>query len=496
MKYKKIYALMIEIVILLLFSIDINMTNIPELEIYNNQILKLLVPSKKCKLSSDKTLFLFSNIRNVSEEIIKKYKIIEYKNKLNSFITYYMDDDEYKLYEDLFFSQGIIRSDCIYSDNNFFITRRITNLIKNKKQLLRINKFKKFNHLYNFQIFYKDTLYMNYNEMKKIFKEEYNFMAETYNYPIDKDVIEKKFINYTLDINDLWLVKPKNACWGFGIYILDSLRKITKNEFLISKYITNLDLINNKKYDLRLHVLVSGLKPLRIYLNKEFIVRIATKDFSLNIKNIKNKYIHLTNTGLNLNNEGFINPNDTNIENSNMWDTKTYSNHLINKNIDFNKINDKIKDIIIKSIISVYKNLTLEENQNNLNDINFYEILGYDIIIKDDYEPILLEINDSPTVVYHNKIDKLIKTNLVIDTLNIVGISLFRKIFFLKNIQKYKNNSVEYNANNALCELTRPKGDYELIFPLKTNIKIYKKYFRNINTKENQLFWEILLKDF
>ena len=97
-------------------------------------------------------------------------------------------------------------------------------------------------------------------------------------------------------------------------------------------------MINNKKYDLRLHVLVSGLKPLRIYLNKEFIVRISTKDFSLNIKNIKNKYIHLTNTGLNLNNEGFINPNYTNIENSNMWDTKTYSKHLINKNIDFNKI--------------------------------------------------------------------------------------------------------------------------------------------------------------
>ena len=137
-KYCKVIKLILstnydkKILYLLLFSIDINMTNIPELEIYNNQIIKLLVPSKKCKLSSDKTLFLFSNLRNVSEEIIKKYKIIEYKNKLNSFITYYMDDDEYKLYEDLFFSQGIIRSDSIYSDNNFFITRRTTNLIKMK----------------------------------------------------------------------------------------------------------------------------------------------------------------------------------------------------------------------------------------------------------------------------------------------------------------------------------------------------------------------------
>ena len=55
---------------------------------------------------------------------------------------------------------------------------------------------------------------------------------------------------------------------------------------------------------------------------------------------------------------------------------------------------------------------------------------------------------------------------------------------------KYKNFNVEDNVNNALCELTRPRGDYELIFPLKSNINTYKKYFRNINTKENELFWE------
>jgi len=47
-----------------------------------------------------------------------------------------------------------------------------------------------------------------------------------------------------------------------------------------------------------------------------------------------------------------------------------------------------------------------------------------------------------------------------------------------------------------LCELTRPRGDYELIFPLKNNIDTYKKYFANINTKENEIFWKKIKKGY
>ena len=33
------------------------------------------------------------------------------------------------------------------------------------------------------------------------------------------------------------------------------------------------------------------------------------------------------------------------------------------------------------------------------------------------------------------------------------------------------------NVDNALCELERPRGIYELAFPLKNNIEKYKKFF-------------------
>ena len=91
-----------------------------------------------------------------------------------------------------------------------------------------------------------------------------------------------------------------------------------------------------------------------------------------------------------------------------------------------------------------------------------------------------------PSLGIGDKVDEPIKTNLFADTLNIVGISLFSRE---KHYNKLKKNYIEDSVNNALCELYRPRGDYELIFPLNENIEKYKKYFIN-NNQENILFWE------
>ena len=42
------------------------------------------------------------------------------------------------------------------------------------------------------------------------------------------------------------------------------------------------------------------------------------------------------------------------------------------------------------------------------------------------------------------------------------------------DVYKY-DNPIEENVDNALCELKRHRGVYELEFPLKNNIEKYKK---------------------
>ena len=289
--------------------------------------------------------------------------------------------------------------------------------------------------------------------MKKLFYNDFDYIPETYCYPKEKNIIEKKFKDYVLNISDLWILKPSNWYGGNGISFLRTIKNITLKEFVLSKYIQDIHLINSKKYDLRFNVLISGLKPLRIYFYKEGLVRIASEIFSLNINSIKNKFIHLTNTDVNKFNKNFIKPNNSYSKKANTWNIFMYKTFLKENNIDWKFIKFKIEDIIIKSIISVYHNLTLEIEKNNLNEQNYFEILGFDILI-------------------------------------LIGI-----VPFSRNNKESLNSHLKFNSNinekinNALCELEGPKGNYELIFPKKENINIYKKYFLN-NSEENKKFWK------
>ena len=490
----KLLPILIIILITSIFSIiNPNLTNVPELLNEHNQTLKLLVPHTNCKYCQN-TLFFTSDLRNKKEDLNNNYDIIEYENKKHYFVTYYLGDEEYEQYETLLAQHGLIKSITALADNNFYFSKRCLSLIKKYKDFMKLNNFKKYYRFFGYQILMKDTLYKSYREMKKEFNDDYNYMSETYYYPDDKEIIKEKFGNYELNINNLWLLKPAHLWGGFGVRIFKSLKNVKVKSFLLNKYVTNLDLINNKKYDLRLYILVTGLKPLRIYFNQEGLIRIAAKNFTLKEEFIKNRYVHLTNTGVNSINKDFIIPDNTSNEEANIWNLHMYEKRLKKMNVDYNELKHKIHDIIIKSIISVYKNLTLEQSQNDLNDINFYDLLGYDIIITKDFEPILLEINSGPSIVYHNQLDKPIKTNLLVDTLNLVGISMFNKNILVYRNKKIKNN-VKFNVQNAICELNRPRGDYELIFPLKENINKYKKYFKGKNSEENEMFWNIIQKN-
>ena len=122
----------------------------------------------------------------------------------------------------------------------------------------------------------------------------------------------------------------------------------------------------------------------------------------------------------------------------------------------------------------------------DIDDRNVYTILGIDILITDKFEPILLEINNKPILSINNIVDEPIKTNLFADTLNIVGISLFSRQQHYKRLNR--KDTIDESVNNALCELNRPRGDYDLIFPLGKNIEKYKKFFIE-NNQENILFW-------
>ena len=99
-------------------------------------------------------------------------------------------------------------------------------------------KIQKISHtLYSTKEFKKDTGYLKYKKLHDLYPEEYNFFPETYIIK-NKSNVPEKFLNYKVDLNDLWIQKPLIGYGGVGIGIYLGPKSL-KNNIVLVKYISN-----------------------------------------------------------------------------------------------------------------------------------------------------------------------------------------------------------------------------------------------------------------
>jgi hypothetical protein len=326
-------------------------------------------------------------------------------------------------------------------------------------------------------------------------------MPETYLLPTQIERIKNTLKNS----DNVWIIKngdedSKNNANKIYPYILESLDEIkNKNEkIILSKYIKNPLLINRKKFIIRSFALVTGFSPLKIYFYRDGYLTFAFNNFTLNKKEINNKCIHFPSE----NNELYcLKNNETKYENSLfdednfIWNFLNFERFCKKKDINYENIISHMKDIIIKTFISLTPDILDKIKINELKDRNMFQLFSFDFIINDNYKIYLLDINKKPFLNSIHLAPVYIYDHLISDILNIIGVVPFSheelQQTFDKNIHIYNNETLE-SVDDALCEFTRPKGIFELIFPLKKNINDYKKFFEKI-TDENKLLWDKLL---
>lgn len=104
---------------------------------------------------------------------------------------------------------------------------------------------------------------------------------------------------------------------------------------------------------------------------------------------------------------------------------------------DSDKIKLQIDKIIVKTVLAVqpallkkYKELrdNRQENENAC-----FEILGFDILLKQNGDPLLLQVNHSPSFCTETPLDLLIKKCLILDTLNLLNLNNEDKINYIKS---------------------------------------------------------------
>ncbi len=81
-----------------------------------------------------------------------------------------------------------------------------------------------------------------------------------------------------------------------------------------------------------------------------------------------------------------------------------------------------IEDVIIKSIISVEFPVNSACKMFVPHRRNCFELYGFDILIDSDLKPWLLEVNLSPSLNCDSPIDMKIKSAMLVDLLNLIGV--------------------------------------------------------------------------
>ena len=90
--------------------------------------------------------------------------------------------------------------------------------------------------------------------------------------------------------------------------------------------------------------------------------------------------------------------------------------------VDMSLFWSRIYDVIIKSILSTENIIFNATKRTCIHRTNCFELYGYDIMLDNNLKPWLIEINLSPSLATDSALDLEIKSNLIADTFNLIGI--------------------------------------------------------------------------
>ena len=240
-------------------------------------------------------------------------------------------------------------------------------------------------------------------------KKASSLMPESYvlNNKDDMDNFKKEF-----NSNNIYILK-KNVQRKEGLKLssnLDYILQAKNDQYrVVQKYLTNLYLINKRKVNLRIYLLI--------------VIKDNTIFFYMS--NL-GKCIY-TNKDYNDNNFDF----ESNITSYNL-DMTVYKTHPRNFDELFEFINNKSNNeekskVLSNNIYNLLKDICICLSNNiyqsdNIKNTTTFQLFGIDIIFDKNMKPYLLEFNKGPDMIPRDDIDQKMKTNVQMDMFEIVGL--------------------------------------------------------------------------
>ncbi|XP_036617664.1 probable tubulin polyglutamylase TTLL1 isoform X2 [Trichosurus vulpecula] len=212
-----------------------------------------------------------------------------------------------------------------------------------------------------------------------------DFVPVTFMLPADYNLFVEEFRKSP---SSTWIMKPCGKAQGKGIFLINKLSQIkkwsrdsktssfvsqsSKEAYVISLYISNPLLIGGRKFDLRLYVLVSTYRPLRCYMYKLGFCRFCTVKYTPSTSELDNMFVHLTNVAIQKHGDDYnhIHGGKWTVNNLRLYLESTRGKEVTGK------LFDEIHWIIVQSLKAVAVNASPSLTSSTAND----RILKYNLI--------------------------------------------------------------------------------------------------------------------
>ena len=223
---------------------------------------------------------------------------------------------------------------------------------------------------------------------------------------------------------NIWIMKPAGYNRGRGIHVFDDfdrlddfVKEIIANKtpgsahtYVIQKYIEQPLLVHQRKFDIRVWVLVT--QSHNCYFFPQGYLRTSSSKFTLD--HLESAYIHLTNNAIQKEGAEY-----GKFEAGNQMSFKDFQEYLYAHygNIRLASILAVMKSQITASLLAVKGKLN-----SNLR-LNCFEIFGYDFIIDACFKPWLIEVNTNPCLELSSPLLEQIIPRMIDDALELtVGV--------------------------------------------------------------------------
>ncbi|GMH62764.1 hypothetical protein TrRE_jg1675 [Triparma retinervis] len=232
--------------------------------------------------------------------------------------------------------------------------------------------------------------------------------------------------NVSQERNPVYILKPSASACGRGIRLIhkNNMNTVpTEKPCIVQEYLKDPYLINGKKFDLRIYVLVTSFDPLRAYVFQEGLCRFSTHNYSM--KKLNSRFAHLTNYSVNKKSKHFVAPtsdNNSDMEGS-KWSLTALWRYLMQAEGKgtVKRCQNEVKRLITKTLIAAEGEIAPLVHRHLKSPGCCYELFGFDVFLDKALRPWLIEVNISPSLMGSSPLDQKIKGTLMADVFHLIG---------------------------------------------------------------------------